>query len=564
MIKSHKDVVLIAVLIMAAVLFVFSLFKNISYPLIWNDESETAMFATRVLEYGYPKVHDGKNMISLAETGAEVSDKRTDAYIGSGACWGHFYFGAIGAYFARMVDDIYLKTALLRIPFALIGFLGLIVISLCAADLFKKDRTKKLLFFALFAFFELLSVSLVLHLREVRYYSLLIFLSASISYLYISYRFIKKISFILYTIAVAILLGMIFNTYTPAYFIFIAAIGLHELLWFLKTGRIKDCFVNIAPLSASFLIIVPSLLYFRTFAIAADAVKFFKPTSATPWNHAILFLKYFQRYEFLSVALVVKALLIGIWLYGRRFKLPKLGDMAIKKLQISNYFTLLFICYFIIIIRIPLPVIFQRYFIVLQPVLAMILLLDSFFFFDLAGRINSYGKKIPQVIIFGFVCIVFLFNGLPKIELIKNHVYELFHQYKGPLDYAIPFIRSTYDHPERLVIATNYEECSYMYYLGSKVTIGYVGCNLAEDIMIQPDIIIIRRKRTRVDRQVFLSILKKGHYKKISFPILDYTVNNIPELPGGVYAVHLYKTPVTQNGERCLNIYVRQEDSRVM
>ncbi|MFI5265719.1 MAG: hypothetical protein ACHQT7_03170, partial [Candidatus Levyibacteriota bacterium] len=42
------------------VVFCVGLFKNISYPLLWNDESYGAMNALRVLEYGYPKVHDEK------------------------------------------------------------------------------------------------------------------------------------------------------------------------------------------------------------------------------------------------------------------------------------------------------------------------------------------------------------------------------------------------------------------------------------------------------------------------------------------------------------------------
>src|SRR5690242_19677057 len=42
------------------ILFLFSVFGHISYPLFWADESMTAMGTERVLQYGYPKVHDGK------------------------------------------------------------------------------------------------------------------------------------------------------------------------------------------------------------------------------------------------------------------------------------------------------------------------------------------------------------------------------------------------------------------------------------------------------------------------------------------------------------------------
>ena len=55
------------------VLFSLSLFKNISYPLLWNDEAEGAMTGRRVLEYGYPKVHDGKNTVFLS-LAADIKD----------------------------------------------------------------------------------------------------------------------------------------------------------------------------------------------------------------------------------------------------------------------------------------------------------------------------------------------------------------------------------------------------------------------------------------------------------------------------------------------------------
>src|SRR6266542_6993459 len=94
-------------------IFCLSLFKNISYPLIWNDESETIMMATRVLEFGYPKVHDGKNTVFMMPVNHLDSvdnfrvgyNKKYDAFIGN--TWGMYYVGAIGAYIANITDDIY-------------------------------------------------------------------------------------------------------------------------------------------------------------------------------------------------------------------------------------------------------------------------------------------------------------------------------------------------------------------------------------------------------------------------------------------------------------------------
>jgi hypothetical protein len=48
---------------LCAVLFAAWVLKHLSYPLLWNDEAETAMYAERILEFGYPKVHDGRNVV---------------------------------------------------------------------------------------------------------------------------------------------------------------------------------------------------------------------------------------------------------------------------------------------------------------------------------------------------------------------------------------------------------------------------------------------------------------------------------------------------------------------
>ena len=78
-----------------ALLFGASLLRHLGAPLLWNDEGDTAMFATRILEVGYPKVHGPGNV--LYEFGAEASvgiDEASDAYIGK--TWGDFYFAVPG------------------------------------------------------------------------------------------------------------------------------------------------------------------------------------------------------------------------------------------------------------------------------------------------------------------------------------------------------------------------------------------------------------------------------------------------------------------------------------
>ena len=50
--------------------------------------------------------------------------------------WANHYFGVIGVLLADQTDDIYFKTALVRIPFATIGLIGLLVFILSIKEFF--------------------------------------------------------------------------------------------------------------------------------------------------------------------------------------------------------------------------------------------------------------------------------------------------------------------------------------------------------------------------------------------------------------------------------------------
>ena len=123
------------------------------------------------------------------------------------------------------------------------------------------------------------------------------------------------------------------------------------------------------------------------------------------------------------------------------------------------------------------------------------------------------------------------------------------------MDFVIPYLKSNYTNPEDLVIATNYEEFSYMYYLGSKTIIGNLHNNLDEDLKLQPDVIVFRKSYPK-DLQIYNAFLQNNQYRKVSFPCFDYPVNNIPEsniqLPP-----HLYKTKIAENDDQRLDIYLK-------
>jgi len=552
--NKFRNILLISLLFFVLILFSLSLFKNISYPLLWNDEAETAMFATRILEYGYPKVNDGKNVLNLLEHEDKSLGvkQKYDAF--KDAIWGQYYFAVPAVLLAHKVGDIYLKTALIRIPFAAIGFLGLLIIVLPISKLFAQ-RLRKILFLILFFGLELFSISLILHLRDARYHSLLIFLTGLIFYLYFQYYIFKKINFWIYTVLLSLFLLLVFNTFFPAYFPLLITFALTSFFES-KTFNIKKksrlnkekfgfLIKQFLPLLISFLITLPFFIFFEAFNTSKEISKLYHFNFQRYLENLCYFLRFFNKYEFLTFALVIKSILILL-----TWKLKKKTLKIRQMLRVSNTLSLFFVIYALVISRSPL--IYERYFIVLQPILTVIFLLDAFIIFQF--------KDLKQAKnYFLFLMMVFLLitsDRLHKIYPFKSYFYELTHQYKGPLDFAIPYIKKTFLSHEDLVIATNYEEFSFMYYLDCKVIIGQGGHNLSEDIKLKPDIIISRKGWRSVFPEEMDLLLKNSRYQKVSFPVYDYRVNNIPELYYPIF--HLFKTRFAENPDEALDIYIKQ------
>jgi uncharacterized membrane protein YuzA (DUF378 family) len=564
-----------------SLLFLVSLFKNISYPLLWADESMTVMHGKRVLEYGYPKVHDGKNVIyDLRHSNPKLGiDQKTDAYIG-GANWGMYYFAAVAVRLAQMSDDLFTKTAIVRIPFALVGLVGLAILGLLGAEFFDSRSSKKG-FWVLFAFFELISVPLVLHLREARYYPLTLFLTALVIFAYTQHRILKKAKYSTYAVLLTLSLIFLFVTFSPVYFILLIAISLYESIGFVKdlfskyirkTGQIvqgmsfspnkpfKYYLQGLLPVMLSLSAVSPLLSFFKTFYIAEETAKFNRLLfNISEWemyvaNLAIIW-KYFTLSDFIYLAIFLKFCIL--------FSLTRLAvrDVPVsdmRKLRFSNFLTVVFVSYFFAIAQIPnFP--FTRYFIPLQPVLAAMIILDVALVYNLISLYRPLKIKYCRVILLIVFAGLVLTNIGKNVEHLKSHVYELFHQYKGPLDYLIPFIKETYGGTDELVIATNYEETSFMYYLDSKVIIGYVGNNLEEDIRAVPDIIVFRKGWGNLHRRIFLDFFGRHRYQRVSFPVFDYKVNNIPELnlwPALVQ--HQFQTLNTKDERMKVDIYLKR------
>src|SRR4030095_132535 len=137
----------------------FLLLKGLDHTLLWQDEGHTAVLAERILQFGYPKVWDGQNLI----TGMNGLDFN-GAYALTWAGWLPYYLTA-GSF------------ALLgKRPFS--ALLHFVLIAILTLPLFYRfvlrlTKDKAISFWALC--FMATSLTFLMHSRQCRYYSLLPF-----------------------------------------------------------------------------------------------------------------------------------------------------------------------------------------------------------------------------------------------------------------------------------------------------------------------------------------------------------------------------------------------------
>lgn len=536
-----------------AVLLTLSIFKNIAYPLFWADESMTVVGAQRVLAYGYPKVHDGKNVFyDMRHSDPTLGiDKATDAYVG-GTSWGHYYFGTIGVKLAAGLTDLYAKTAVIRTTYALAGLLGLFFLGWLLTSVFT-TRTQRLQAIPGLLLASLASAPLAILIREARYYPLSIFLIGLILLAYCRYRFVGPNASPVWAVVLAVSLWGLFMTFAPVYFIALATLGVAEAIWligaYLKSkdagGVVRENWLIPAALVASLLGVYPLFDYFKVFTISAAMAEFNAYTPALYRENLTTVLRYFGQFELLYLAVALKIVVVVLW--------RPLWQQHRAVTQTSMVLTLFFGLYVFLITRIP-NFIFTRYLIPAQPVLSAVLVLDLVS----AWAVLSVSVQ-SRVKLIGFSSLCLLFFGFfiaRNRTLLSGHLTELGEPYKGPLDYAIPFIAQKTTRPDTLTIATNYEETSFMYYLGAKTIVGFVGNNLPADSLARPDVIMYRRAWGNFPN-VFNSYLQRSRYQSQQFAVAELPVNNLPEVNFRPPFNHFFKTVPAGESFPAAEIYYR-------
>jgi hypothetical protein len=544
----------------AAGLLACALLRHLSYPLLWHDESETAVFAERVLDYGYPKIHGPKNVVySLWHRGGIGVYEDWDAYTGSP--WAQYYVGALGAAWARGSDDFYAKTLRLRLPFALLGAAGLSLLLFAVLPAAGTSREARLGFALGFLALSCVSISLLLHLREARHPALTIFLMGAALFIDLRRRIFDQLGPLSHALLLALLLILLFNTFFPAFVILALAIGLREAAHTLRRpGSILERATALLKHSAGLWLAALGVLPLLGFFDFLDQTRGWVERFALPdaWATNLGFVAAtLLRFEFLVPALALRATLVAM----RVSSAERSSDPGLRqRLEITSFLLLLTIVYAVVIARTPF--LFERYFVVLGPLLICMLLLDALSLGSLLRRPEVAGsRRSLGVAGAGVTALCFLVSlGVRGPEL-SGHLEALREPYRGPLDFAIPYLAESHPDIADRVIATNYEEPAFIYYLGSKVTVGFYGANLDEDLTIQPDVIVPRPWPDHLD--TLKSLADAAHYESVAFPVANLWWNNIPGLnPRGERKIgHQFRTRIAEKGEPQLVILERRGPS---
>ncbi len=517
--------------------------RGLGHPLLWQDEGETAMYARRVVEFGYPKVHGPRNVVYEFGTDAALGLKEgIDAYIGT--TWGHFYYAVPGLLWARASDDLHEKTRRLRLPFALAGLAGVLT-WLWAVWPALAGRPGRAACFAA-AYFGLLalSVSLQLHLRELRYYPLLVWVVGAIAGLHLRRNLFRTLGPWTYGVAMTLLLWLLFQIFFAASFALLLLLGA-ELSWRglrARGAERRRAWLDALPLAAALLAIAPLLVFFETFQIAAAFREELGGSLARSARNLAGVGVHFLRQELLAPALVTRA-----WLLWRDARSP--GALPRPERRVADRLSLFALGYAALTCLNPL--VYERYTVLLSPVVTLIFLLDAF---CLARGSRRRGALLVALAVLG--C-------LPRSHEIAGRAAELISPVRGPLDFALPYLRERYADPSSLVIATNYENHPLMFYLDARVIIGTNLSNLLEDRRLEPDVVLPRR-RWRVGLTELQRFLAAGDFERHALPVVDLHWNTNPAVSAtpAVPDPHRFRTARPEDEAQALELYLRREPDR--
>jgi hypothetical protein len=205
------------------------------------------------------------------------------------------------------------------------------------------------------------------------------------------------------------------------------------------------------------------------------------------------------------------------------------------------------------------PLVYERYFVVLSPAVIGWFLLDGFTLLEAASRLAPGSPRRAAAAALAVIAAVVAATSGPRIADVRGRVLEIARPYRGPLDFAITRLAAAVPQPAQLVIATNYANHPFMYYLGSHVIVGTNLNNIVRERSLDPDVVIPRRRWPRGQPEL-RAFLARGEYDREALPVRDVHFNNIPALSRSPSTpdVHRFRTPTPETDAARLEIFWRR------
>jgi dolichyl-phosphate-mannose-protein mannosyltransferase len=482
----------ISALYLGLVTMVFFLaFCNLDGRLFWEDEAETALLAKNILKFGIPRVDDGVNHISV---NGYRFDERNGVWTWSP--WLPQYITA--ASFAVFGPGTWAG----RAPFALIGWLSVVLLGVVAWKIYRSHRVA-------LSCMLLLGTSEVflLHIRQCRYYSIIVL--GEILVVYGMYQTLAKKR----AGSWFVLAGLLLQFYCT----YISALANVPVLLVLAYHLFRQKNSARYPLSIALgiwvLLSVPWLLY--TEAWRQESAE----THAT-WQHFLRFYSWQFHFHFFPWCVVL--LPAGGWLLHRLSKnAPATRLLPDILSRFEKYLVLLMLLYVPVLATVPL--VFSRYLLPLLPVAC--LLVASWLFRYLKWTALAIAVLMVQCLSNVFAVATDPFSRqYPLRSPFADFLFSSLLPYEDRLSDLLKFFREQ-AHPGDVLVSWD-PELPLAFYTKLKV----VDARLASPVHSLPRWILPESATGNLNEKYELPGTLKPYYEKMTLTVHNsFQVDNIPE-----------------------------------
>lgn len=402
---------------------------NLDRALLWQDEAQTALLATTVVEHGIPCGYDGRNHFSQ-ELGAEYGE----GYVWRWHTWLPFYVVALS--FQVLGRD----TVAARLPFALFG-IGSVALSYLFARGLWRDRRA-----AISSSVMLLTcVPFLLLSRQARYYSAAAFFSLLGLEAYRRMLEGRRPAAAGFVVAATLL----FHTHYVYCGALLASVALHAAA-FRRTHRRR----TLLACGAVLLLCLPWIAWLAGGRYGERyGATLFSPGAAM--GPLAAYAGQLLDHVFPPFLLAVVALLAIVGVTRRRSRIEK-SPVSCQAVALP----VLFVASTVAALALTAPAPFFRY---LAPVIPPLL--------SLAGLVASTAHRRLHPLAGAGVLLAFLW-----VQPSRDYLYELTHDYEGPIEGIVEFLD---EHAEPAdIVAITYGDLPLKFYTDLRIVGGLTGEDL--------------------------------------------------------------------------------------